>query len=186
MVIYEICIKYGKLTSYTLQLVETEFEIMSSDQANKKFAFTEMTPPSNLSSFGGLSYKSRELSLEKYNKSKSSHGCGSSSSSFQIPLEDLRLENTFIEAYMAFNHAKTEIETTAARIKIDLAKSIAENQAILEISLDNCLLDENVEILVKSKYMPETIFETLIQDVIPIFLYGITTNHLNEEVTQQK
>lgn len=169
--------------------METDFEIMSSDQTNKKFASTEMTTPSNLSSFGGLSFKSKELSFEKYNTSKLSHECGSSSptvSSFQIPLENLRLENTLIEAYKAFNHAKSEIETTVARTKIELAESIAENQAILEISLDNSLLEENVEILVKSKYMPETIFETLIKDVIPIFLYGITTNQLNEEVTLQK
>lgn len=168
--------------------METEFEIMSTEQANKNFAFTEITPSSKLSTFSGLSFKSSDLSFEKNNTSRSSHCCDSlspivSSSNFQIPLEDLRLENTLIEAYKESKNAKTEIEETAARIKIELAKSIAENQAILEISLDNPLLEENVEILVKSKYMPEKIFETLIQDVKPIFIYGITTNQLNEEVT---
>ena len=51
--------KHGHLTNYTLQLVETEFEIMSSE-ANKKFTFTEMTPPSNTPSLGSTSPKSQE------------------------------------------------------------------------------------------------------------------------------
>jgi len=88
------------LTNYTLQLVETEFEIMSSEQLNKKFTFTSMSPPSSVSSFSN-SFKP----FEKFNSLKSGHNYGLavpivSSNNFKIPLEDLQLGRSLIDAHI--------------------------------------------------------------------------------------
>ncbi len=168
------------MTNYTLQLVETEFEIMSSEQLNKKFTFTSMSPPSSVSSFSN-SFKP----FEKFNSLKSGHNYGLavpivSSNNFKIPLEDLQLGRSLIDAHIQLAQATDGLEQTAAKLNIELAEAIAENQAILEINLENFLLEENVEILIHSKYMPDTIFESLIQETIPIYLYGITGNQLSQ------
>jgi hypothetical protein len=86
-----------------------------------------------------------------------------------------------IAAHAALKRARSRLETEAAAAKINLAESIAENQAILEVNLDSCLLQQSVEILVRSDCMSEAVFETLVQNTTPIFLYGITESQLNEE-----
>lgn len=159
---------------------------MSSDQLNKKFTFTELTPPSISYSSSNSYY--RDASYEKFNSSlKNSQTYGlavpiGSSSNIKIPLEDLQLGKGLLDAHNELKNAENETEIAAAKLKVELAESSAENQAILEISLENSLLEQNVEILIHSKYMPDSIFENLIQDTIPIYLYGITTDKLNTEV----
>ena len=98
-----------------------------------------------------------------------------------MPVEDLRLEASLIAAHAELKRARSCLETEAAAAKISLAESIAENQAILEINLDSGLLQQSVEILVRSDYMSEAVFETLVQNTTPIFVYGITDGQLNEE-----
>jgi hypothetical protein len=164
---------------------------MSSEQLNKKFTFSSLTPPSTISSFSNSS-SVRDKSFEKFNYSKCTHGYGlsiplnnSSSSNFFIPLEDLRLDENVSLAHREIKLAAGDASLIeAAKAKLELADTIAENQAILEINLENYLLEENVEILVHSKYMPQAIFEKLIQNTTPVYLYGITSDQLNEEVVQ--
>ena len=161
---------------------------MSSDQLNKKFTFTGLTPPTISYSSSNSYYK--DQSYDKFNSSSSfknspTYGLSvpiGSSSNIKIPLEDLQLGKGLLDAYEELRKSESETETTSANLKIEMAESSAENQAILEISLENSLLEQNVEILIHSKYMPGSIFETLIQDTIPIYLYGITTDQLNSEV----
>ena len=168
-----------------MQLVETEFEIMSSEQLNKKFTFSGNTPPSNYSSFSNSTSGVRDRSFGSSNSSSHMYGLSIpivSSSNFVIPVEDLRLDTNLIEAHQQLESAGNDVTQIAdAKLKLELAEANAENQAILEINLENYLLEANVEILVHSKYMPQSIFEKLTQHSTIVYLYGITSNQLSEE-----
>jgi hypothetical protein len=198
-----IKIKYGKLASYTFQLVDSEFELMSSDHMNKKFTFTSSSSSSSISQSLSKSLNAPQTTLSKSLSSRSiqtsnsftnqsisispnSQTSGaffsSSSSNFTIPIEDLCLDKSLIDARNDLNNAKTDLEIDEARQNLEKAESIAENLAILEINLDNKLLENNVEILVYSSSMSKSIFEKLTQNMIPIYLYGIIDNKLSEKV----
>ena len=202
-------IKYSKLASYTFQLVDSEFELMSSDHMNKKFTFTSSSSGSSISQSLSKSFNAPQTTLSKSLSSKSmqtsnsltnhslsvspssqSAGVGagvgtsfsSSSSNFTIPIEDLCLDKSLIDARNNLNNAKTDLEINEAKQKLEEAESVAENLAILEVNLDNRLLENNVEILVYSSSMSKSVFEKLTQNMIPIYLYGIIDNKLSEKV----
>ena len=80
------------------------------------------------------------------------------------------------------DHSQTEEEKLLRNNEIERLNNSPENQAILEISSEDYLLKENVEILIHSKHMSNQIFESLLKDKMPIYFYGITTDRLNQEV----
>ena len=104
------------------------------------------------------------------------------STSFKIPSENIKLEKSLIDAHIELSESRTEIEKEACQAKIDNSSNMAENQAILEVNLAHPLLEENVEILIHSEHMSETIFNSLLLEKIPIYLYGITSEQLNQKV----
>ena len=145
---------------------------MSSEQVNKKFAF------SNVNSLRGTD---STPSIHTSPITRSNPGT-SSAASFSIPLEDLRLDDDLVKAHEFLDNAKDEAELNDVRKKLKEIESIAENQAILEINLDHKLLEQNVEILIYSKLMSKLIFDKLMVNVLPIYVYGIIENKLSEEV----
>ncbi len=167
--VFFVLLKYGKLHCYTYQLVDSEFELMSTEQVNKKFAFSN----------NNVQTKPRVNSTPIAMTSPlASH----SQTHFSIPVEDLRLDDELVRAHEFVEKAIDETELNDSREKLKRAESIAENQAILEINLDHKLLEQNVEILVYSKFMSKSIFDKLMVNVLPIYIYGIIQDKLSEEV----
>jgi hypothetical protein len=142
---------------------------MSTEQVNKKFAFSN----------NNVQTKPRVNSTPIAMTSPlASH----SQTHFSIPVEDLRLDDELVRAHEFVEKAIDETELNDSREKLKRAESIAENQAILEINLDHKLLEQNVEILVYSKFMSKSIFDKLMVNVLPIYIYGIIQDKLSEEV----
>jgi hypothetical protein len=166
-------VKYGKLHCYTYQLVDSEFELMSTEQVNKKFAFSN----NNIQSTSQTKPRVNSTPIAMSNPTSNS-----ASTHFSIPIEDLRLDSELVKAHEFVEKARDEAELSDFREKLKRAESIAENQAILEINLDHKLLEQNVEILVYSKFMSKTIFDKLMVNILPIYIYGIIQDKLSDEV----
>jgi hypothetical protein len=174
-----IRIKYGKTHCYTYHLVESDFELMSTEQINKKFSFSQNIP-------SGSSKSSANMPTQAINTSPISIAnplLTSQAPNFSIPIEDLRLDNDLVQAHRRMSNARDEAELNDLKEKLKRCESIAENQAILEINLDHKLLEQNVEILVHSKHMPKSIFDKLMHNILPIYVYGIIESKLSPEVS---
>ena len=111
-----------------------------------------------------------------------------SACTFSLSLENVRIQDSVSLAKQNLDQAETECERQIALEQIKLAESNAENQAILEITLDQKLLEQNVEILVHNKSICQSSFDKLIQNSIVIYIYSIIESELNEadvaELTQ--
>lgn len=171
-----IRIKYAKLNCYTYQLVDSEFELMSPEQVNKKFVFGAASTVSGSSS--RTSSTSRSSSTSPISMS---NPLASSPTNFCIPVEDLRLDTDLARAHDFVDQATNESELNHLTEKLKQVESLAENQAILEINLDHKLLEQGVEILVYSKQMSKLVFEKLMVNMLPIYVYGIIENKLSEQ-----
>ena len=63
--------------------------------------------------------------------------------------------------------------------------SNAENQAIIEISIDCKLLENDCDLIIYSNTMQKCIYEKLSQNIIPIYLYAIIDNQINQKVGRE-
>lgn len=164
---------------------------MSSEQLNKKFTFA--TPSKQVSSLPGTntrvgmsksnSPKNSSSSLSKSSQNQLLVGSSNNSSSnFTIPIDVLRLDEGLIRARTRVDEAKTLAEIDAARDRLVEVEAIAENHAILEVTLDLKLLENNFEILVHSRSMKKSILECILADVIPVYVYGIIEPQLSDQV----
>lgn len=148
--------KHGKITSFSYQLVDSDFEVMTSDsKPNMNNLFT-----------------------------------APSASTFSLSLEDVRIQDSVSKAKKKLDQAESECERQIALEQIKSAECNAENQAILEITVDQKLLEQNVEILVHNKSICQSSFDKLIQNSIVIYIYSIIESELNEtdlvELTELK
>lgn len=162
---------------------------MHSEQINQKFTFSSSGKQliSSLSSSNSININAKQNSSRKIpkNHSLNEHIEKSSNTSynFTIPFEALRLDRPLIKKLTQVENAITLEGLQEANSKLADAESIAENHAILEVNLDSKLLENNIEILVFSRYMNSSILESLLKNCIPIFLYVIKDNELSKKVT---
>lgn len=115
-------------------------------------------------------------------KGSTNHGNKNSSCNFEIPLEALCLDDIPVKTNYQFEISDTD-ERTDNR-KLEFLQTDADNQAILEVTLDLKILENNVEIILHSQYMSNSIFDYLLHNVFPIFLFGIVENQLSEKVSK--
>lgn len=172
---------------------------MSSGQINKKFTFTTPVKPalsrskasesklnnnnSNSSPKSVAATMQQSTNMQQSNSQQNLlANAATSSSNFTIPIEDLRLDPSLTQARLGLDSAHTEAEVSDAKQKLASIEAVAENQAILEVTLDLKLLENSVEILVHSKSMNKSILEFLSVDIIPVYIYGIIENKLSEQV----
>jgi len=161
---------------------------MSSEQLNKKFTFATpgKQPSSTRSGSKNTSPKDSTSSLVSPQQQPVPPllitASNNSSSNFTIPLEALRLDESLISARAKVDNEANEEELIEAKKQLDAVEAIAENHAILEVTLDLKLLENNVEILVHSRSMNKSILEFLLADVIPVYVFGIIDSQLNEQV----
>lgn len=218
--------KHGKIGGYTYQLVDSEFEVMSRKQLDKKFTFsnfhlpfspfkskssekldkngpktTPNKPATNTSSSNPFMFKSSTNNATNQNNNHHNHHHHNiqSSSNFTIPIDELRIDKNLIDQHHEHvenvvvddnqNQNETNYDYDEPEKDIENKKTsskqetcAAENQAILEVTLDVRLLEHNVEVYVYSKYMNKTILDSLSSNIIPVYLYGIMEDKLGEDV----
>lgn len=163
---------------------------MRDQQVNKKSPFTtqnnqkstsklekDLTYSQNINSATLLS-----ISSQTQIKGSTNDGIKNSSSNFEIPLEALCLDDISVKTNHQFEISSPD-ERNDNR-KIEFLQTDADNQAILEVTLDLKILENNVEIILHSQYMSISIFDYLLHNVFPIFLYGIVENQLSEKVSK--
>lgn len=170
--------KHGRISGYSYHLVDSDFEVMTSEQLNKKLSFTNVIKSPNV--------KTSPISMSNPLISSTSTP---TQSNLTIPIEDLRLDESIVRARESFENAADSGEKEDAREKLTKAESIAENQAILEITLEHRLLEQNVDMLIYSKSMKH-VFEKLSANIIPVYIYGIIGSKLSDadlkELTELK
>ena len=184
---------------------------MSSEQLNKKFTFTtqgsknfstsssssllsNITSPNraakqsvnNVPISGeksqSTSFKDHQQHLHHQSASSSSLGSMLTSSNFTIPLDVLRLDESLQKAREQVELASSAAELSEAKRKLGIVEAVAENHAILEVTLDLKLLENNVEILMHSRSMNPSILDTLLADVIPVYVYAIIESRMSPQV----
>ena len=168
--------KYGKIPSYSYQLVESDFEIMSSKQLIKKSENSSQ----NTHGLGELS--SNESTSPNKTTRLINNTVELNPFNFTIPIDDIKLDKDFVHAKETMKQVNEESEFAMAKAKVEDLEAIAENQAIFEIHLNHPLLLQNVEIVIYSKHMSKSIFDKLTQNTIPFYLYGIFDNKLTNQV----
>jgi hypothetical protein len=95
------------------------------------------------------------------------------SSFFQISIDDLRIN---------LDNNNKNVEEEDECIEEEFVDSNAENQAIIEISIDCKLLENDCDLIIYSNTMQKCIYEKLSQNIIPIYLYAIIDNQINQKV----
>ena len=115
-------IKHSRTPNYSFQLIDSDFELMSSSD------------------------------LKQHNPTTLTNG-----QMFQISIDDLRINE---------DNNENEIES----------------QAIIEIGIDSKLLEYECDLIVYSNTMQKSVYEKLSQNIIPIYIYSIIDNQLNNQV----
>jgi hypothetical protein len=170
-------------------MIDPDFEVMKNDYISGKYVDSVSAHSSSLSTSPFVSVSNECLTPTKSKKSgfnsPSLNSFGFSStqhSSFSISINDLFLDNDVVDAFKSMRNAQTDTERDCALMKLKQSELVAENQAIVEINIDNKLLEQNAEILVYSKYASNTVYERLFEGITPIYLYGIIDKKLSIEV----